>query len=83
MGSVLTLEEKTVIKIISAFIPALYALLFSTLAHAAEAEPPLEPGSNVGVVVFFVLVVICFAGYGYYTWKNSQKPEEEKLGEKF
>jgi hypothetical protein len=69
-------------RIISAVLPGLYAFLFANLAHAAEAEPPIET-SNTGVIVFFVLVVVCFAGYGYYTWRNSQKPEEEKLGDKF
>jgi hypothetical protein len=65
------------------FIPASLALLVAPLAHAVEeAEPPAEP-NTMGIVVFVVIVIACFGLYGWYTFKNEKKSEEEKLGDKF
>jgi predicted permease len=64
-------------------IPALYALVFTSLAHAAEAEPPLPESNTTGIVVFVVIVIACFVAFGWMTMKNDKKPDEEKLGDKF
>lgn len=64
-------------------IPASLALFIASLAHAVEeAEPPAEP-NTMGIVVFVVVVIACFGLYGWYTFKNEKKSEEDKLGDKF
>jgi hypothetical protein len=70
----------------SRFLAALLplAMLFqSTLLLAADEETPVEPANPMIIIGFFAVVVVCFAIYGWLTWRASKKPEEEKLGEKF
>ena len=71
------------LKLIPALIPAFCALVFASLAHAAEAEPPLAESNTTGIVVFVVIVIACFVAFGWMTMKNDKKPDEEKLGDKF
>ena len=64
-------------------ILAVLAPFFFSIAHAVEqTEPPVE-ANTTGIVIFVVLTIVCFAAYGWYTWKAEKKSEEDKLGEKF
>jgi len=63
-------------------LAALLPLLWFSLAHAEDAEVPIQ-GSTIGVVLFVVVLIACVAVYVWLTWKNEKKGEQEKLGEKF
>ena len=69
-------------RFLAASFASLLPLLWLSVAHAEEAEQPIE-GSTIGVVVFVVVLIACVAVYVWLTWKNEKKSEEEKLGEKF
>ncbi len=63
-------------------LAALLPLLWLSVAHAEDAEVPVE-GSTIGVVLFVVVLIASVAVYVWLTWKNEKKSEDEKLGEKF
>jgi membrane protease YdiL (CAAX protease family) len=66
----------------SRWYAALLSLLWFSLAHAEEAEQPMET-STIGVVVFVIVLIACVGVYAWFTWKNEKKSDDEKLGEKF
>ncbi len=63
-------------------LAALLPVLWLSLAHAEDAEQPMET-STIGIIVFVLVLLACVGVYVWLTWKNEKKPEEEKLGEKF
>ena len=66
----------------SRVLSALLPLLWFPLAHAEDAEVPIQ-GSTIGVVLFVVVLIACVAVYVWLTWNNEKKSDQEKIGEKF
>jgi hypothetical protein len=60
----------------------LLPFLWFSLAHAEEAEQPMET-STMGVIIFVIACVLCVAWFGWYMYKNEKKSDEEKRGDKF
>jgi hypothetical protein len=65
-------------KLAGALAPFLF-LLHAGLARAAEqGEVPMETANGGVIALFFLVVVACFAAYGWMTWKGNKKNAEKK-----
>jgi hypothetical protein len=68
-------------KLLARSLPSLWVLLWVFDAVADEPEQPMET-STTGVVIFFLVAIICIGLYVWYTVKGEKKSKDNKEGDK-